>query len=288
MAVWYIPGWLRTHTPQNGVVEALSKIFPEAKVVFKEWDGDQIAFPMAVESAEKAVDGFVHEIIELPQAERDDLVLVGHSLGGRIATRILARLDERSIKIRQAALLGAAIPYKDVDVRWVGNGAHLPVLMVCNPDDFTLRYVYALLGGEYASALGANGALQKLVNVREYIVPASITKETRIDEKWAESEGAREIANHHALFYIACLARIVGGEEIGDGVMVPQDFVSVERSVIDNGVFWQVVDEKNGWKLERNLVTGHARVVDPQKVRRAWGTLENMRKSFRKVAANIE
>ena len=42
MTVWYIPGWLRTHTPQDGVAETLAEIFPEAKVEFREWDGDRI------------------------------------------------------------------------------------------------------------------------------------------------------------------------------------------------------------------------------------------------------
>lgn len=53
--------------------------------------------------------------------------------------------------------------------------------------------------------------------------------------------------------------------------MVPQEFPTVEMSVIDAGVWWEVVAEAKGWKLERNKITGHARILDPQKVRKARG-----------------
>ena len=287
MTVWYVPGWMRTQAPQPDVCEETAAVFPEAKVVFREWDGDQLLWPKAVANADAAVDGFVREIAALPQAEREELVLVGHSLGGRIVARILARLDERSLKVRQAVLMGAAIPYADRDVRWIGNGARLPVLVICNPDDVTLKYVYATVGGEKSAALGANGALQRLVNVQEYVVPASVTKEAKIDALWAELPVARELANHYAVFYFACLRKLVADEAVEDRVMVPQDFVTVPFPVVDAGIWWETVETAHGWKLERNRVTGHARIVDPQKVRRAWGGLVEMKKAFAKVRRQV-
>ena len=110
MTVWYIPGWMRSHAAEDGVVASLAETFPGAEVAFKAWDGDNLFWPKAVENADAAVEGFVREIVALPPAERENLVIVGHSLGGRITARILARLDERSLKIGQAALLGAAMP----------------------------------------------------------------------------------------------------------------------------------------------------------------------------------
>ena len=287
MTVWYVPGWLRTQAPQPDVCDEAASIFPEAKVVFKEWDGDQLLWPKAVANADAAVDGFVREIAALPQAEREELVLVGHSLGGRIVARILARLDERSLKVRQAVLMGAAIPYADKDVRWIGNGARLPVLVICNPDDVTLKYVYATVGGEKSAALGANGALQRLVNVQEYVVPASVTKETAIGALWAELPVARDLANHYAVFYFACLRKIVADEPVEGRVMVPQDLVTLPFPVVDAGIWWETVETSDGWKLERNKVTGHARIVDPQKVRRAWGGLAEMKRSFAKVKRQL-
>ena len=42
--------------------------------------------------------------------------------------------------------MGAAIPLKDPEVAGVGKGSRLPVLAICNPQDVTLRYVYAAFG----------------------------------------------------------------------------------------------------------------------------------------------
>ena len=283
MTVWYIPGWLRTHTPQDGVLETLAEIFPEAKVEFREWDGDRIDWSKSVANADAAVEGFVREIAALPEAERDGLVLVGHSLGGRIAARVMARLDERGLKVRQGVLAGAAIPYADPDLERIGGGSRLPVLAICNPDDVTLKYVYATVGGEASAAYGANGSVRPLGNVREYVVPASITKETPIDAKWAEVQIAKDVANHHALFYLAALKKVTTGEELERRVMVPQDYPTVEWPVIDGGIWWDTLEEANGWKLQRNKVTGHARILDPGKVRKAWGTLDKLRPAFEKV-----
>ena len=281
--VWYVPGWMRCHTPQDGVIPALTNVFASATVEFKEWDGDVPYWPKAGENADATVARLVDEIAAMPAERRAELTVVGHSLGGRITTRLMSRLAERGLRIRQAILMAAAIPYRDPDVAHAGGGSTLPVLVLCNPDDVTLRYVYALAGGEPAPALGANGAPGHPDNFREYVVPASITRETKIDRAWAELQVAKDVANHHALFYIACLRRIALGEELDDRVMVPQDFVTVEWPVIDAGVWWDVVDECKGWKLERNRVTGHARILDPQKVRRAWGTLDNLKPAFAKV-----
>lgn len=120
--VWYIPGWMRTHTPQDGVVPALQEMFPGARVEFKEWDGDIPVWPKAVTNADATVGRLVDELAALDEAKRSELVIVGHSLGGRITARILSRLAERKLKVRQAVLMAAAIPYRDPDIASIGEG----------------------------------------------------------------------------------------------------------------------------------------------------------------------
>ena len=65
--------------------------------------------------------------------------------------------------------------------------------------------------------------------------------------------------------------------------MVPQALPTVEGEVMDSGFWWDTLAETNGWKLQRNKVTGHGRIINPQKVRKAWGTVEDMTLSFEKV-----
>ena len=285
MIVWYFPGWLRTQEVQEGVVPALEATFPGAEVVFKSWDGDTL-WPLATKHADEAADKFVAEIAALPPEKRDELVLVGHSLGGRIVTRVASRLGAKGLAVREVVLMGAAIPLKDQEVSGVGKGSRLPVLAICNPQDVTLRYVYAALGLEWSAAFGANGAVEKLANVTEVVVPTSLVKETPIDSVWGKSEKLKEIANHHALFYLACLKKTIEGEPLPKEDMVVQDFITVEAPVMDREIWWDVLDTRNGWKLERNKVTGHARILDPKKIRRAWGTVPNMTAAFAKLAAS--
>lgn len=37
-------------------------------------------------------------------------------------------------------------------------------------------------------------------------------------------------------------------------------------------VFWNIVREKGGWKLQQNMFTGHYRILDPNNIRRGWET----------------
>ena len=285
--VWYIPGWMRTEKPREDVMTAMTNAFPGAKIEFKAWDGNRLVWPQSVDSADKESWRFAFEAAMLPREERENLVIVGHSLGGRITARVLARLAENGLKVRQASLMAAAIPNADPDLMKMGGGSELPVLAVCNPDDITLRYVYTLMGGESAVAFGANGALKPIANVKELVTPKDITEQVEIDALWGKAQLLKDVANHCELFYIEYLRRILGGEAVSGEVMVPQALPTVEGKVMDAGFWWDTLAETNGWKLQRNKVTGHGRIINPQKVRKAWGTVEEMVLSFEKVRKQL-
>ena len=285
--VWYVPGWMRTEKPREDVMTAMTNAFPGAKVEFKAWDGNHLVWPQSVESADKESWRFAFEAAMMPKKERENLVIVGHSLGGRITARILARLAENGLKVRQASLMAAAIPNEDPDLKKMGDGSELPVLAVCNPDDITLRYVYTLACGESAVAFGANGALKSIANVKECVTPKDITEQVEIDSLWGKAQLLKDVANHCELFYIDYLRRLLGGEAASGEVMVPQALPTVEGKVMDSGFWWDTLAETNGWKLQRNKVTGHGRIIDPGKVRKAWGSVEEMEKSFEKVRGQL-
>ena len=280
--VWFIPGWLRTAEPHEGILECVSNAFPEASVEFKAWDGDNLVWPLSVDSADKESWRFAFEIAMMPPEVRTNLTLVGHSLGGRITARVLARLAENGLKVKQAILMGAAIPANDPDLVKMGLATELPVLAVCNPKDHVLRYVYATVGGEGAVAFGANGTPTPCENVVECVTPTNITSEVDIGGIWAKKV-IKDIANHHEKFYLEYARRILGGEEPSGKVMVPQDFPGVEGHVMDSEIWWTVLDSFRGWKLEKNKVTGHCRIIDPDKLRTAWGRESEMRAAFEKV-----
>ena len=286
--VWFIPGWLRTAEPHEGILECVSNAFPEASVEFKAWDGDNLVWPLSVDSADKESWRFAFEIAMMPPEVRTNLTLVGHSLGGRITARVLARLAENGLKVKQAILMGAAIPANDPDLVKMGLATELPVLAVCNPKDHVLRYVYATVGGEGAVAFGANGTPTPCTNVVECVTPTNITREASIDGIWAKSQALKDIANHHEKFYLEYARRILGGEEPSGKVMVPQGFPGIAGHVMDSMVWWDRLDSSGGWKLEKNKVTGHCRIVDPDKLRTAWGCEAEMRSAFEKVKQQLK
>jgi len=284
--VWYIPGWMRTQEPQAGVLASVSNAFPNATVEFKRWDGDRI-WPHAVASADAAATNFVAEIAAMPAEARDGLVVVGHSLGGRITARVLAGLAARNLKVRRGVLLAAAIPSGDADVAKMGGGSVFPVMAVCNPDDVTLRFVYALAGGESQTAYGANGSLTPLANVEERVTPPDIVDQVAIDRSWAKVSAFKEVANHHVLFYLDYLRRILAGEKPSGAVMVPQDNPCVNHKVVDAEIWWDVLARHADWKLEQHKITGHCRIVSPEKKCTAWGDEAAMRAAFAKVKAQL-
>ena len=285
--VWFIPGWLRTAEPHEGIMECVSNAFPEASVEFKAWDGDNLVWPLSVDSADKESWRFAFEVAMMPPEVRTNLTLVGHSLGGRITARVLARLAENGLKVKQAILMGAAIPANDPDLVKMGLATELPVLAVCNPKDHVLRYVYATVGGEGAVAFGANGTPTPCTNVVECVTPTNITSEVDIGGIWAKKV-IKDIANHHEKFYLEYARRILGGEEPSGKVMVPQGFPGVEGHVMDSEIWWTVLDSSGGWKLEKNKVTGHCRIIDPDKLRKAWGREAEMRSAFEKVKQQLK
>ena len=44
--------------------------------------------------------------------------------------------------------------------------------------------------------------------------------------------------------------------------------------------FWNTIYKYNEWKLQQNMVTQHARILDSEDVRVAWGTISAMEKAL--------
>lgn len=49
-------------------------------------------------------------------------------------------------------------------------------------------------------------------------------------------------------------------------------------------VFWNELANVNGWRLQKNMVTGHCRILDPDDVRRAWGGEDALTEALRQLA----
>ena len=84
--VWYVPGWNRT-TETNGLAyTSCTNVFKGKVCAFWGWDGDR-SWSTSAANADVAAKRLAAEIASTNAAFRSELVIVGHSLGGRIVAR---------------------------------------------------------------------------------------------------------------------------------------------------------------------------------------------------------
>ena len=199
--VWYVPGWLRCGGADPIAWSALTNAFTEAKAVYVDWDGNH-GWGRSVTNADAAVEMLAARLAALPEPARMNLTLVGHSLGGRIVVRTLARLADRNLTVGQGVALAAAMPADDPALATAGAASVRPLVLMGNPRDFTLKCAYRAARGVHGPALGLVGPAGAHANVRAVSVPAEITRETEVAAAWGRVELFKKLAAHHAVFYL--------------------------------------------------------------------------------------
>ena len=55
---------------------------------------------------------------------------------------------------------------------------------------------------------------------------------------------------------------------------------NVESSTMGGKVFQDTITSHEGWRLQKNKLTGHCRLLDPNDVRKAWGSFSAMSDAF--------
>jgi hypothetical protein len=55
---------------------------------------------------------------------------------------------------------------------------------------------------------------------------------------------------------------------------------NVESPTMGGKVFWDTITSYEGWRLQKNKLTGHCRLLDPNDVRKAWGSFSAMSDAF--------
>ncbi len=103
-----------------------TRISPSKRIVSKWFD--------AYRNAGVAALSLSTIIAAMPKAERESLVLVGHSLGAYIVVKTLESLSRRQMKVNLAILIGSAID---------SNDSAIPVACqaTINPIEFTVNYL---------------------------------------------------------------------------------------------------------------------------------------------------
>ena len=202
----YVPGWHRCGCGEDEAFRSLQAAFSDAMVEVRDWAGNA-SWRTARENADREAELLAAELAALPAEERDSLVVVGHSLGGRIVVRALSRLNDRGCKVKQAVVLAAALPCDDESIGGFAAASCAPAVIVCNPRDPMLKYGYRPFGGERAQALGTAGPAAPIANCQVVTVDPAAVKEAPLDALWAKIGWFRTVAAHYAPFYLERLRK---------------------------------------------------------------------------------
>ena len=136
--------------------------------------------------------------------DRERLTLIGHSLGGRIVAKTVAELERKKIRIQNACLLAAAIPFDDPDAELALKSQSMPVISIYNPNDKMLKYAYRIAGGENSVALGAHSTGKP----NEFRVSWNTIEDTHIPTTDINLDIVKSVFNHTAIFYLQQLKKI--------------------------------------------------------------------------------
>ncbi len=63
---------------------------------------------------------------------------------------------------------------------------------------------------------------------------------------------------------------------------------SIGMPTLGGRQFWGDVYAHAGWRIQENVITGHYRLLDPSNARHTWGTYEECREKFEKLAATSD
>ncbi len=58
---------------------------------------------------------------------------------------------------------------------------------------------------------------------------------------------------------------------------------NVKTKTMGGDFWWNDLAHSNGWRVQRNSVSGHCRILDDQNVRHAWGAESEVMAFFQKL-----
>ena len=298
--VIYVHGWAPDPSiTQVKEVEILKSVFPDSQIEVVAWAA-QTDFNECLQRADKEAIQLAERIAALPEKKRRNLVLVGHSLGGRIAIRTMSRLSQKNLPIRSGIFLAAAIPHDDPDIAFAIKNSLEPNVNIYNRQDYILRHAYGVLGEDFKNALGAYGYAYGFQHkhLLQFENISSDRPVTSADEYIARLE------NHGAVFYMNFLKAkmpeiqktdknsTVVDESTAkaniDKIQVLQDRPNPPVKIIDVG--WETLDSINGWRLQKSntLFNGLVyRIVDPYDYQKANGDANKMHESFNNITRQL-
>ena len=269
--VWFVHGMVSIRDKFDEEMNVLREIYPNAEeITLKKWNSPKmnpaqmgVAWSISLENSMKYVPELSNEIMSLPPEKQQRLILIGHSLGGRILVKTSAILKKNNVHVKKIILAGAAINNDDPDIPATFEVSNETVENIINFNDVMLT-VYKV-GAEFHSALGTGYLyITDKKQFREIVMSGTV--------------------EHYGYRYFQKYKEVLKtGNFTNKYIIVPQDFSNVDFPTAGGTVWWDALDSYKGWILQQNQASGHCRIIDNSGVRRAWGRKNEMTLSFEKV-----
>ena len=263
LEVFFVPGWRTGDSNRAGCVRIMHDIWPGSTITVKSWDS-LVSLNKARQNATGFVPELLAEVLRMPEKQRSQLVLAGHSLGAAIVLELLCELEKRGIVIHSAALLGAPVAHDDPRIFRALNAVHTYCYNVAFAGDGILRTLYPL--SESGVPLGTAGW--------KYFHPRMI--ESRLVQSFS-------FYHHFAYRYLEELDRLID-DRGGD------DFLKNGRPPFfydETGMFWQVERDFHSWQLQKHIFNGVYRLTDPRKRVRVSGERKSAETAFESVITHF-
>jgi len=276
--VWFVHGMRVGNATFSESQVLLREIFPDAEeVVIKNWSapkGSVITIEDYYLKSRILAEQFSHRLLadieKLSPEDQHRLILVGHSLGGRIVVRTLAAgFRKERLQIRQMIIAGAATHVNDSDLPDAISTSRLTAYSLINPRDFTLTTAYRIAEKETALGMGTLYALNP----------------ERFYELCMENS-----TSHHAKDYFTFLLTCIQKDDfINRKVIVPQDVKLTEIApVAAISLNWETEVSYGGWKLQKHSLRGHYRILTDKNIRVAEGRQSFMIPAFERVCQQLK
>lgn len=260
----FVPGWF-TENAQKDVYESrLREIYPSQKISVLSWKSNSFDIKKVLENAD-AFAGEVYKIIEKKStAEQSELILIGHSFGGRIVVKTALALAENNITIKQIVLLGAAVDY-DIDPGNLIKCSKEPVINVFSRNDSVLKYLY----GNYQKKFALGFCGSELLSDKRFI-QYSFSVSEPVEANIKITNAVIESIIHFARYYLDELKTIKEGKQKPykpeydySEVVIKKSFASIPSNWIIPPVFkMEVLESYADWSFTKTDVKWNTKGKD--------------------------
>ena len=245
--IWFIPGWRHHKTPAGKYMELFKEVFKKDVYVYS-WNASG-NWSEAKNEVSNEARRLARKIASCPRKQRNEMILIGHSLGARMIAEALQLLLDRNIRVKQVILLGGALPFNDSQLKNIEKLSIEKPINIFNREDGVLRTDFNIAEKTFAcGCIGIGGQTQ----FQQYEVQSSSknqrTFSTEINDHY----------NHLVQQYMETLKQVLNGEASKSTV---PDFDKVNEILANAGLekkkvkitmpkvlAFTIVERKEGWE----------------------------------------